>query len=146
MARRTSGFLVLLVWFLPTWCFACAATDEKNKADEERVVTAADKHDGKTVKLTVGKVLVLKLKVQPGTGYTYQIVKQPKEVLKQVGQATFVPLEKAKPGGTELQVFRFKVLGKGKATLELHYRRPWEPKDKPPEKKYRLEVEVDCAS
>jgi predicted secreted protein len=91
--------------------------------------------------LRKGEVLELKMETGGGTGFTWQVAKNNKELCKLKGEPTTEKLGKAKPGAPYLLVFRFEALAKGTNELELHYRRPFE-KDKPPAKTYNLTIQI----
>src|SRR5438105_1187136 len=62
--------------------------------------------DAKDARVKVGELLVVKLPVQLGTGYSWTITRLPKNVLF-VGKSVETP-GALKPGGTEYQVFKLK--------------------------------------
>ncbi len=110
--------------------------------DHDRAVVVGDGDSGKTVALAKDQELIVRLEVQLGTGYSYQVVKLAPEVLAPVGEPTIEQGE-GLPGGREFQVFRFRAVGSGTADLRLHYRRPFDPPETPPAKVFRLKVVCD---
>jgi inhibitor of cysteine peptidase len=106
------------------------------------VVTATDRDNGQEIAVPVGGLLVLRLEAVPGTGYGWQVTKEAGPHLTAVGQPFFEPSGKVEAGGTEVEVFHFRVVAKGRAQLELVYRRPWE-KHLPPAKSFEISVRVE---
>jgi predicted secreted protein len=81
-------------------------------------------------KIAEGDVVLLKFETRPGTGFGWNLDKGDQERLVLESDPTFEGAA-GRPGGVELQVFRFKVKGSGEAKLDFLYRRPFE-KDTPP--------------
>jgi len=107
-------------------------------------ITVGESAHGKTVSVLVGQQLTVQLAGNPTTGYRWDVVHVAGEAVVRHGK----PAYRADPVG------RPPVAGKGgrfeccflakrpgKATVELHYRRPWE-KAKKPAKRVLFTVEV----
>jgi len=94
--------------------------------------------NGRRLDLPPGATLVVRLAGQPGTGYTWQVSRTPANLTllgaEQEGGGRL-------PGGTSMQVFRFRAEGAGTGEVELSYRRPWE-KDAAPLSQFRATVAV----
>jgi inhibitor of cysteine peptidase len=90
------------------------------------VVTITEQDDGKDVDLPSGDTLVVRLKSNPSTGYSWAIKGDPsplrlvKSSTKKTGQTSHVA------GAPATQEFRLTALSSGMASLTLEYRRPWE--------------------
>jgi len=98
---------------------------------QKRHMFLTDGDNGRTVRLTVGSVLALKLTSQPGTGYTWTVVNQAGNILVPVCEPRLEnPTEKL-VGGKGWQIFEFKAVASGNGVLELRYERQWEKKAKP---------------
>jgi predicted secreted protein len=96
--------------------------------------------DGKTIRAAEGRTVIVRLEAQPGTGYRWQ-VKQLARNLRQIGKSEFArKAEAGVTGGAEIEVFRFRVRGKAKGTLDMIYVQPWE-KGKPPRRLFRVAVD-----
>jgi predicted secreted protein len=108
-------------------------------------LTAAD--SGKTVKATVGQTIVVKLKGNPTTGYSWAVTNAGGPALAAVGKIDFK--SGAKPGGMVgvggMFVATFKAVRTGTATIELQYRRPWE-KGKAPAETFKADIVVTTKS
>ena len=63
--------------------------------------------DSKNARVTVGDLVVVKLPVQLGTGYSWTITRLPKNVLL-VGKSLETP-GAIQPGGMEYEVFKMKI-------------------------------------
>ena len=90
------------------------------------VVTITDEDNGKDIDLPAGDTLVLRLKSNPSTGYSWAIkgdalplrlVKSSTKKNAQTGHAVGAPVT---------QEFRLTAVSAGMASLTLEYRRPWE--------------------
>jgi inhibitor of cysteine peptidase len=116
--------------------------EEKKETDENKVVATDKDNDGK-VTVKKGGLLLVKLKVQGGTGFTWVVAKNDEKALALDGKPTTEKIEgeNPRPGGPALLVFKFKAETEGETKLALDYKRPFE-KDKEPAKKYMLTVIV----
>lgn len=106
---------------------------------DDQAVVVGDADHGKTVELAKDQELIVRLEVQLGTGYHYQVVQIDQDVWAPVGEPTFEEGD-GLPGGREFQVFRFRAVGSGTADLRLHYRRPFDPPETPPARVFPLKV------
>ncbi len=86
-------------------------------------LTAAD--NGSEIELKKGDVLVITLKANPTTGYTWDVVEPLDEIIEQVGEIEFKP-ESDLIGAGGVQIIQFKIVNAGRASLKLVYHRPWE--------------------
>ncbi|MCL5772887.1 MAG: protease inhibitor I42 family protein [Firmicutes bacterium] len=105
----------------------------------ENTVTVTQK-DSKAA-LVKGDVLVVKLEMTAGTGYSWQVEKNDAGKLQPVGKPQFEQFKKGVAGGNGYQVFRFKAKAAGTIELKLNYLRSWE-KNKAPAKTYAITVEI----
>ncbi len=139
------GPFAVAVWPLPFALFACLAfagqpsPGGESMNSDDSTVMVGDADSGKTVELSRNGKLVVRLAVQLGTGYSYQVAKIDNNLLVPVGAPTIEDGEDL-PGGREFQVFRFRAVGSGTVDLRLHYRRPFDPPETPPAKVFTLEV------
>jgi inhibitor of cysteine peptidase len=86
--------------------------------------SAANTDPDKTIRVKVGEEFTISLKANPTTGYDWECTSvyewiQPLEKTYQADNTGLVG-----SGGTD--IFRFKVRGQGKATLDFVYKRLWE--------------------
>ncbi|SIO63182.1 Chagasin family peptidase inhibitor I42 [Singulisphaera sp. GP187] len=95
-------------------------------APEDNVVTLTSEQNGKSVNLEIGQTLTVRLKSQLGTGFSWQVVKNDKESLQQLGEPRTIQGDGA-DGGLEQQEFRFRGVKKQSVVLRLDYRRPFGP-------------------
>jgi predicted secreted protein len=107
---------------------------------QPRVLTFTEKDDGSQIELKTGDVLVLKLKAQFGTGYSWQISANDNKKLKLVNQSVETETDKSE-SGFETQVFKFKAKKTGQFEMKLQYIRVWE-KDAEPLKKFGLKIQI----
>ncbi len=96
--------------------------------------------NGRQVQLE-GQVLTLNLEANPSTGYSWAVKGLDHKVLRQVGQSEWVSQSPELLGAPSTQVLRFAGVGRGKAILNLEYRRPWE-KGARPAKTFSVHVQV----
>ena len=100
-------------------------------------LTAAD--NGREIELKKGDVLVITLKANPTTGYTWDVLEPlDEQVMQQVGEIEFKP-ESNLMGAGGVQIIQFKIVNAGQTALKLVYHRPWE-KDVEPEKTFYVQI------
>jgi predicted secreted protein len=112
-----------------------------NVMSQKKDMVITDRDNGKTACLPVGSIFTVKLTGQLGTGYTWTVVSQARNILAPVGSPRFEEAKRNLPGGKAYQIFQFKAVGKGNGILELRYGRPWEKKA-PPVRSFKIRVEV----
>jgi len=95
----------------------------------------------RSVELSHGDKLVLRLDANPSTGHQWQVASMSGNVLDWVEGPSYLPSEPSLIGSGGTASFGFQALRKGKASLELIYRRPWE-EDKPPARTVVLKVRI----
>lgn len=99
-----------------------------------------EKDMGETIRIGVGEEVLVKLKGNPTTGYTWETAEGDEAILKQIGEAEFTP-DRAAIGAGGTLTLRFKAIGKGTTALRLIYHRPFE-KNTPPIKSFQIDVVV----
>ena len=109
--------------------------------------TLEDADDGTDVTLRTGDELVVKLEVQGGTGYSWQVVDDANGTLELQGEPTTEQADEAEDGaaivgGVETQVFTFEAVESGTGTLNLEYKRSWET-TAPAERTWAAEITVE---
>ncbi|UUO17496.1 protease inhibitor I42 family protein [Dolichospermum heterosporum] len=104
-------------------------------------ITVNDANNNSQIIIQKGNMMIVELLTNPGTGYSWQIIKNDPDKLKPLGDSVLKPLETEVPGASENQVFRFLAQNSGLAVLELHYLRPWE-RNIPPLKTYQINVQI----
>jgi len=122
--------ILLLVLMLSA---ACASAAEQ----EEVTVSTC----GTTARLQKGGTLVVRLPSQVTTGYLWSVAARTGGVVEALGEPQTERQGGDVDGGSEVQVFRFRAVAKGRGALTFHNRRPFE-KDKPPRKTCTFGVEV----
>lgn len=100
--------------------FAACATDSARTVE----VSSAD-HAGDTIALRVGDTLLLRLRSNPGTGYSWAQSRAAPDAVTLVDSSYAAPATTA-VGAPGKQLFRFLGKAPGSATLTLYYSRPWE--------------------
>jgi predicted secreted protein len=108
---------------------------------DQKLLTVREKDDKSERSLPKNGILIVRLGVPPGTGFSWHITHLDRDHLKLLGQPVFEASGEAKPGANEEQVFRFKALTVGASVLELAYRRGWE-KDASPAKRFKITVKI----
>ena len=103
-------------------------------------VQVTERENGRAVDLN-GEVLVLNLESNPSTGYGWQVQGLNPGILRQLDAIEWLPDTPGKLGGSGTEVLRFAATGRGRATLNLVYARPWETAAAPA-KSFSLEVNV----
>lgn len=113
---RHHHLLAITVLAILTAC----ATDSARTIE----VSSAD-HAGDTIALRVGDTLLLRLRSNPGTGYSWARGQAAADVVTLVDSSFAAPATTA-VGAPGEQHFRFVGKTPGSATLALYYSRPWE--------------------
>jgi len=113
-------------------------------AAEQATVIVTAKDNGRTVSLSEGQELELRLAANRSTGYSWSVEHTPEPVLTQEGDPTYTSDVTPGPGvgapGTE--TWRFRAAQAGRRTLRMEYRRPWE-REKPPAAVVTLRIVVE---
>ncbi|MGA2905365.1 MAG: protease inhibitor I42 family protein [Candidatus Korobacteraceae bacterium] len=104
-------------------------------------VSIADEDNSKDVDLTSGGTLIVKLKSNPSTGYSWAVAGDPSPLKLQKTSYRKNTASSKAVGAPGVQVFRFNASSAGMATLHLSYRRSWEY-DVPPAKTFSVRVNV----
>ena len=102
-------------------------------------VIATDKDNRKVKDIARGDIFAIRLESQPGTGYTWLLDKFDQNRLEFLNESTVT--DSGIPGGTNLQVFRFKAAQTGNAYVQLKYVRPWE-KEEIPVKLFEVKLNI----
>jgi inhibitor of cysteine peptidase len=109
-------------------------------ASKPHAITKSQKDDGSTVEMHVGDQLDVTLDSNPTTGLSWVIAAGDSIVALQ-GEPQFLPGSDAQ-GAPGTETLHFGAADKGKTTLRLEYKKPFE-QDVPPAKVYTLRVAVD---
>ncbi len=111
-----------------------------------KVITVTEDANGKTIEVANGQGVAVRLPVQAGTGFGWEVLRSSGIPTKLVQSK--VERGQSRPnggipvlGGSETQVLLFKPVGAGNAEIELVYRRPW-MKQEPPAKTFSLHLAV----
>ena len=89
---------------------------------------------GEEVEITVGEPLRVELKSNPTTGFKWELVRITDEQVLQHVDNEYVPPEDSETvGAAGKEVWNFKALKKGRSTVFMQYRRPWETEVEPEE-------------
>lgn len=111
---------------------------DKEKDSMSGAENGADRH----LTETSGKQFSITLDSNPTTGYHWELVDLPNEdVVKLVGNAYRGPEATKLLGAGGKEIWTFKAVGRGEATIRMKYVRPWE-KGAPPEKTAEFAVTV----
>jgi predicted secreted protein len=138
--QKTSSWLLLLAVLLFHWTLPALACPKTSNVMSS-TVAISEKDQGRSIALTTGQILAVKLPGNAGTGYQWQLHKNSNpQLLQLLGTMTTEPLGREEPGLSENFVHQFKAIGTGSGELEFYYVRPWE-KDKP-SRTMRVQVRV----
>ncbi len=90
-------------------------------------MTISEQDQGSELRVHVGDELTLSLSTIPGTGYSWNVSSEDREILAEISQPTFEKTTDVhKLGAPEQQIFHFRVGSAGTRQLQLEYRRPWD--------------------
>ena len=131
----------LIISLLTTLTIIFQVSNTANPPMSKSEITVNDANNNSQIIIQKGNMMIVELLTNPGTGYSWQIIKNDPDKLKPLGDSVLKPLETEVPGASENQVFRFLAQNSGLAVLELHYLRPWE-RNIPPLKTYQINVQI----
>jgi hypothetical protein len=94
---------------------------------------------GRTLRVGPGQVLEVRLKVQFGTGFSWQVRRPLDPGLEELPGSVLPDPRSGVDGGFETQVFRFRAAEPLDTTLTIELRRPWDPPDTAPRSTFHLE-------
>jgi inhibitor of cysteine peptidase len=106
-------------------------------------MTVTEKENNSTVEVNKGDVLAVMLEFSPGTGYSWQIVRNDSKLMEPQGEPVFSggPEQQKLVGGKEQATFSFKAVNSGTGVIELQHKRGWE-KEKEPLKVFSITVKI----
>ncbi len=117
---------------------ALAACVHLGKTAQLQPIGAAD--SGRTIQMTVGQTVTLRLAANLATGYRWQKVTAPDErVLIVVAAGYDRPAAEAAGAGGQAW-WKLRATGAGETSIELRYARPWEPEEE--DKRFTLSMIV----
>jgi predicted secreted protein len=96
----------------------------------------------KPIHASVGQTFSIELTSNPSTGYGWQIGKSLNAVVLQLVGNIYDEAQSTKIGAGGKEIWTFKAVGKGTATIEMTYGRPWE-KNTPAAKTSSFQITVD---
>lgn len=108
-------------------------------ASPAKTVQLTEKDAAQTVKLRVNDRVVVRLPVQMGTGYSWQLTDNP--FFRLVSQRLDPPAE-SRPGAGSRQEFQLEALKPGTTRLALRLVRPWEANELP-QKTFEVNVQIE---
>jgi inhibitor of cysteine peptidase len=120
------------------WQTPSASSPEKTVS---HTVSISDEDNGKDVDLISGGTLIVKLKSNPSTGYSWAVAGDPSPLKLQKTSYRKNTASSKAVGAPGVQVFQFSANSAGMAVLNLIYRRSWEY-NVPPAKKFSVRVNV----
>jgi len=126
--RRHFSILGFAFFCCTTWIAALPpqATTASSKAASSATVTITDQDNGKDVDMTTGSTLVVKLKSNASTGYSWTVAGEPTPLRLQKTSYQKNKASAKAVGAPGVQVLQFGANSAGMATLNLVYRRSWE--------------------
>jgi predicted secreted protein len=107
---------------------------------EQGILELTETDSGRSVEITLGTSIVLHLKGQPSTGYTWVVDEVDSNILAQDGEPQYTAASNLR-GAEETMVWKFKSIGAGTTALKLIYTRIFE-KGQLPLKTFELVVKV----
>ncbi|HEY41250.1 MAG TPA: protease inhibitor I42 family protein [Dehalococcoidia bacterium] len=126
---------VLAVASMVVTLLALSSDNISQAASDEEVgqVNIDTSYDGQEVVIDAGKLLVIELPSNPTTGFRWELSEPVDEDLITLVESNYEPVTEsttgiAGAGGTE--VWTFKALTAGNATIAMEYSRPWEGGEK----------------
>lgn len=130
------------VAFAVTACSSNPATDTWNRAPIVRNSDASI--DGRSEIVKRGDTIAVHLDANPSTGYRWELLRLAGASVVQVGLPDYQPETAAgvpRVGAPGHTTFRFRAMQPGTSSIDLAYRRPFEP-DVAPARTVRFEIAV----
>ncbi|MDD5424051.1 MAG: protease inhibitor I42 family protein [Candidatus Omnitrophica bacterium] len=84
-----------------------------------------ERDSGKTIEMRTGNSILIELPGNPTTGYTWEVSSVDPSILHKLGDFKFSTNSNV-IGSPGKMALRFRVVGEGRTTLALAYRRSWE--------------------
>ena len=136
--------LALLSLCLATGNVSCTtkqAAAANSPAAAPPPVSLTEQDSGKSIEISVGQPILVRLASNPTTGYSWSVQGNPAplEVVKSDYDPD--PQGKSRVGAGGVQTVQLIAKSAGKAQLKLYYRRPWE-KDVPPASTFAVTIVV----
>jgi inhibitor of cysteine peptidase len=114
-----------------------------NRQSQAKTITVTDDDNNGRVTLNVGDTLVVKLKSNQTTGYSWRVAENNSSLLQPVGD-TGKPGKSGLIGAPGTQVFRFRAVGAGGGErLGLLYQRPFESPSIQAAQKFELMIVIN---
>ena len=108
---------------------------------QDNTVTLTEGQNGASAELSKSQKLHIRLPVQGGTGFSWQVTRTPSATVRLLSSTTQPAGPGNVPGGPATELFVFEPTGAGAGDIELGYRRPWE-KDVAPARTFAVHVVV----
>lgn len=127
MVRKNIYLLFVLIFFLAlAGCSLVLAPASATPPPPVEVqITEQGGACGSGVGLNAGDILVLVLEGNPSAGFTWEVGFFVPEVIKPAGEPEY-QAGSAELGAAGTYTFRFLAVGKGQASLQMVYHKPWE--------------------
>jgi len=142
MIRRVgivaATFCLVFGYVAEAWQTPAAKSPAKAGA---HAVSITDEDAGKDVDLTSGGTLIVKLKSNPSTGYSWAVAGDPSPLKLEKTSYRKNTASSKVAGAPGVQVFQFDASSAGMATLRLIYCRSWEY-NVPPARTFNVRVNV----
>ena len=108
---------------------------------QDNTVTLTEGQNGASAEISKNQKLHIRLPVQGGTGFSWQLTRPPSAPVRLLSSTTQPAGPGNVPGGPATELFVFEPTGAGAGGIELGYRRPWE-KDVAPARTFAAHVVV----
>ena len=108
---------------------------------QDNTVTLTEGQNGASAEISKNQKLHIRLPVQGGTGFSWQLTRTPSAPVRLLSSNTQPAGPGNVPGGPATELFVFEPTGAGAGGIELGYRRPWE-KDVAPARTFAVHVVV----
>jgi predicted secreted protein len=139
MAWHDCGRAILLL--VATAVMASTGLSVGVSGAAERVVAVNENQNGSTIEITRAQKLEIRLPVQGGTGFSWDLTRAPSASIRLASSKILPGTAGARPGGAQTQLLVFAPTAAGSDDIELGYRRPWE-KASAPARSFVLHVVV----
>jgi inhibitor of cysteine peptidase len=136
VAKRDCSWMSFASVVLAAWMCGVPSVRAQDSA-----VTLTENQNGGGAQISKNQKLHIRLPVQGGTGFSWQLTRTPSAPVRLLSSNTQPAGPGNVPGGQATELFVFEPTGAGAGDIELGYRRPWE-KDVAPARTFAVHVVV----
>jgi inhibitor of cysteine peptidase len=133
--------MLMYICLLLNFQYALSDVAQKNDTNLPTIIYATEKDSQKNYTLLQGQQLIVSLKSNKTTGFSWKFSSKNQHVLKEVKPSTYNVPKKSMIGSGGTEQFYFEGMKMGTTELLFTYQRPWE-KASAPSRTFKIFVTV----